>query len=267
MIDSFWLIKFENILIKIWYNPKSFSSSNPTKFLIICHGCPSHPYDENPATNQRFMQDDFVLVYPEYIGTWGSDGQCNFENAVDTVLKTITLLKKGTAKNIKSNNTVNWETEDIALIGGSFGGSVVLVARAKSNDIKKIIAVSPVTDWRTHNKLDFKEEDLTRMWQVIKEGLSNYWRVTEEDYIKLMKGELDLNPIDYVNTLKEKNTFLIHGLHDKDVNYRRSEDLHQRLKSGSGKHQLCLSEQYGHVVPRHISQEEYYHKVISFLSE
>ncbi len=253
--------------MKIWYNPHSFSNKKSIKFLIICHGCPSHPYDENPATNQRFMQDGFVLVYPEYIGTGGSDGRCNFENAVDTVLKTIKLLRKGVAKDIKSNHLVKLNSKEIILIGGSFGGSVVLVAGAKSKYIKKIIAVSPVTDWRTHNKLDFEEEDLTRMWITIKEGLNNYWRVKEEDYMKLMKGKLDLNPVDYVDILKEKDTFLIHGVYDKDVNYMRSKSLHKKLKSGSGNHKIYISKQKGHVVPRYLSQRQYYKKVIGFLSK
>lgn len=267
MFDSFWLIKFENVLMKIWYNPHSFSNKKPTKFLIICHGCPSHPYDENPVTNQRFMQDGFVLVYPEYIGTWGSDGQCNLENAVDTVLKTIKLLRTGVAKDIKSNHLIKWNAKEIILIGGSFGGSVVLVAGAKSNYIKKIIAVSPVTDWRTHNKLDFEEEDLTRMWIIIKEGLNNYWRVKKEDYMKLVNGKLDLNPVDYVDILKEKDTFLIHGVYDKNVNYMRSKSLHKKLKSGSGNHKIYISKQKGHVVPRYLSQRQYYEKVIDFLSK
>lgn len=267
MIDSFWLIKFENVLMKIWYNPKSFSNKKPAKFLIICHGCPSHPYDENPATNQRFMQDGFVLVYPEYIGTWGSGGQCNFENAVDTVLKTIKLLRKGAAKDIKSNHVVKWNAKEIILIGGSFGGSVALVAGAKSNHIKKIVAVSPVTDWRTHNKLNFKEEDLTQMWKIINGGLNNYWRARKPDYMKLMNGKLDLNPIDYIDVLKEKNTLFIHGINDKEVNYRRSENFNQKLKTGSGQHKIYLSKQKGHIVPRHLSQRQYYKKIIDFLSK
>lgn len=265
MIDSFWLIKYEGILIKVWYNPKSFLKNKARRFIIVCHGCPSHPYDENPATNQKFMEDDFILVYPEYIGTWGSEGLCNFENAVDSVLKTINLLMKNTAKDIKSNQVINWKVKDITLLGGSFGGSVVLVAGAKSNFINKIIAVSSVTDWRTHNKLNFKEEDLTQMWKIINNGLNNYWRVNKQDYIKLMNGELDLNPIDYINILKEKNTLLIHGIYDSDVNYRRSKNLNKELKKGTGKHEIYLSKQKGHIVTRHLSKKQYYKKIINFL--
>ena len=266
MIDSFWLIKYGDVLIRIWYNPEALYSKKPKRFLIICHGCPSHPYDESPATNQRFMQDGLVLVYPEYIGTWGSDGQCNFENAVDTVLKTIKLLRKGAAKDINSGHVVNWKAEEIILIGGSFGGSVALVAGAKSGFIKKIVAISPVTDWRTHKKSGFKEEDLAHVWKIIKEGLNNYWRARKQDYARLMKGELDLNPVDYIGILKEKNTFLIHGIYDKDVNYRRSENFHKQLRRGSGRHKIYLSRQKGHIVTRHLSEGQYYKKVIKWIN-
>ena len=76
---------------------------------------------------------------------------------------------------------------------------------------------------------------------------------------------MDLNPVDYIDILKEKSTFLIHGIYDKDVNYRRSKNLHQELKNGSGKHELYLSKQEGHIVARHLSQEEYYKRIVNWL--
>ncbi len=265
MLDTFWLIKFENILIRMWYNPALFSPNKPHNFLLFCHGFPSHPYDENPATNQRFMRDGFVLVYPEYIGTLGSDGQCNFENCVDTVLKTVELLMRGTSNDIKSSKAINWTVNQIVLIGGSFGGSVVLVAGAKSHHIKKIVAASPVLDWRTHNQLDYEEEDLVRTWQVIEDGLHNYWRVKKEDFIKLMNGELDLSPIDYVDILKDKDIFLIHGIYDTQVNYRNSKNISQTLKKGTGNHVAYFPHYKGHIVTRHLSQPSFYKKIINWL--
>lgn len=268
MTDSYWLVRFGQIVAKMWFNPKVADSINktPTRFIIMCHGCPSHPYDRNPALNQRYLnKGGFVLVYSDYIGTWASYGQCNFENSVETVLKTIDFLNGGTATDLRSGEHIKWVVNDIVLMGGSFGGSVVLVAGAKSKDVRKIIAASPVTDWRTHNKIGREEEDLTQTWGILEKGFENCWRVKREDYFKLVRGELDLNPVDYIDILKDKDVFLIHGRYDKQVSCMRSNDIYRELKRGKGKHQIYLTKKNGHIVLRHLGQLPFYKKIAGWL--
>ena len=62
-----------------------------------------------------------------------------------------------------------------------------------------------------------------------------------------MTGQLDINPVDYIEQLKGKNTFLIHGKEDSCVSVQRSINLHKELKSGVGKHLLRVDPKAEHL--------------------
>lgn len=268
LIKSSWTVRIKNITARIWFNPEqkeNILSKKPVRFIIMCYGWPSHPYDHNPALNQKLLQNNFVLVYPDYIGTWASKGEFNVDNSVSTILQTINFLKKGSSYEMRHNSRISWKAKDITLIGGSFGGSVALVAGAKSKEVNKIIAASPVTDWRTHNNLKWEEEDLSQTFNFIQRAYNNLWRMKEKDFKRLEKGSVDLNPADYIEILKNKNVFLIHSRDDASVSYHRSEELYKELIKGKGDHKLFLTNNDKHVTQQFFDLPKYYNEIKSWL--
>ena len=142
-------------------------------------------------------------------------------------------------------------------MGGSFGGSVSLVAGAKSKDIKKIVSVSAPIDYRERIKLDLEQRKKT-----MKRGFENTWRIKNE---KVWDTIVKVSPIRYVNALKNKDVLLVHGKKDDIINYKESLTLFEKIKSGRGRHELILPENLKHGGASIISRRNIFSKVMKFI--
>jgi len=67
------------------------------RFLVFCYGLPGKPLDENSQIVKKFLEKNFIIVCPEYIGTFSSYGRFCVKGVVETILETIKFLKKGEA--------------------------------------------------------------------------------------------------------------------------------------------------------------------------
>jgi pimeloyl-ACP methyl ester carboxylesterase len=237
------------------------------RFMIVCPGMPGHPYSRNPAKLEGLIEKGFVLVYPDYVGTWASYGTMSWEKCVDTVLQSIEFIKKRTGVSAYDRSRMSWGVRDIILLGGSFGGSVVLVAGAKSKDIRPIISVAAPTNWRNHSRIPEESgEPIDGLFDSIQRGWENLWRIpSRKEWDRLVRGDVDLNPVDYVEELGDKNTLLVHGEIDNIVAATRSIDLHQQLLKGKGKHELLILRGEGHKGNDVIGREDIIERVLRFL--
>ncbi len=260
------VFRFGDIVATLWFREK-LEPEKARRFIISCHGMPSHPYQHNPAKMEPLLDEGFVMLFPYYIGTWGSTGTMSWENCVETVLKSVEFVKRGSANNLYNDAEVLWKVQDITLLGGSFGASVVLVAGAKSADVKSIIAVSGPTNWRDHSRIPEEDaEPIEELYDVINKGWGHLWRIPSKDeWMRIVDGSADLNAVDYVEQLKEKNVLLIHGETDAVVAAKRSIDLHAQLKDGSGKQRLLVLKSEGHRGNDVVGREDVFPKVLEFL--
>lgn len=243
-----FVFRFDDVVATMW-SWETLDTDKPRRFMIFCHGLPSHPYQHNPAKVEELLKLGFVLLYPNYIGTWASYGTMKWEKCIDTVLLAIEFLNGGVGTELYGNSEVKWKVRDIILVGGSFGGSVALVAGSKSHAVKKIISIAAPTNWRNHSKIEGeKEEPIEDLFYSIKRGWENLWRIPGKDeWDRLAEGSADINPVDYLAKLKEKDVFLIHGARDFVVSPKRSSDLYSKLKGGKGNHKFLLLEDAGHM--------------------
>lgn len=234
-------IRYKGILITFAYS----DLSRPRKFIVLAYGLPDVPPHYKDPVIIKLVEAGFVVVVPQYIGTFDSQGRFTIENMAKTVLQTIELIKKGKAKELFGLTEKTWKSREIILIGGSFGGSVVLVAGAKSRDVKKIVAIAPPTDWRTHGKTRYAEEDLMEDYYILKRVYPFTWRLPSKKYwTKFCEGKVDLNAVDYISKLKSKKLLLIHGLKDDSVSAERSKNLYEEI--GKAKKKLLLLKNEGH---------------------
>ncbi|MFH0870397.1 MAG: prolyl oligopeptidase family serine peptidase [archaeon] len=261
------VFKHGEIVLTVWFK-KELSVKQDARFMIFCYGLPSHPYQHNPAKVEAFCDKGFILVYPNYAGTWASDGVMNWESCVESIHKTIAFLKKGNGLSAYDNKEFSWNVKDITLVGGSFGGSVALVAGAKSRIIKNIIAVAAPTNWRNHSRIpEETAEPIEGLFYAVQRGWRNLWRIpSKKEWMRLATGSADLNAVDYVRELKYKNVMLIHGKNDPVVSVKRSIDIYDAIKKASGKKRLIILKNEGHLGNDAIGNSSVMKQVLEFLS-
>lgn len=260
------VVRFGKIVASLW-STDMLQQDSEYRFMIVCPGLPGHPYSRSPAKLEGLIERAFVLLYPDYIGTWGSYGTMSWEKCVDTVLQSIEFLGQGKGESAYDKSTISWRVKDIILLGGSFGGSVALVAGAKSKDVRSIISVAAPTDWRNHSRIPEEPgEPIDELFNSIQRGWKNLWRIpSKKEWNRLARGLVDLNPVDYVEELSDKDTLLIHGEIDNIVAARRSMDLHLRLQKGKGRHELLILHGEGHKGNEVIGREDIIERVLGFL--
>lgn len=246
-------IKVSNILIEFYRIP---SSANGTA-LIFCYGIPSHPFDRFPFGLESYLRQGYLLAYPHYEGTFGSDGVCTIENAVDSTIQAVQAVLQGSAIDLLSGKHVHTESQQIILVGGSFGGSVALLAAAKSSEINTVISVAGPTNYRGR--------DFSSLEAKMNRAYKKEWNIDSSVWEAFKQERLDINPIDYVDALKQKNTYLIHGAHDPIVSADHATTLHDLLKVGSGNHQLLIEPNVEHIGSHYIGIERVHHLVENWL--
>lgn len=265
-------VRYGKILSMIYFMRRSSSyfpdSNKGYRILIFCYGIPGRPLDETSPVIKNFLKEkkDCLVVCPEYIGTHSSYGKFTIKNAIKTIIKTIKFIKKGETRELWSQRSFSWKVKNISLIGGSFGGSIALVAGAKSDDVRNIIAIAAPIDWNTHAKIPGEEEDLENLYNVIKRGWKNLWRIRDKkDWKSFVSGKLGINPIEYVKNLKSKNVLLIHGKQDRIVSPERSKLLLSELQKRKGNCKLIFTEDKGHFGIQILTDKNLIKRVINFL--
>lgn len=255
-------VRYQGILITLAYS--DLAKSN--RAIILAYGLPDVPPHHKDPFIVKLIKANFIVAIPQYAGTFDSFGVSNIQNSVDTMLHTIKFLNKGKAQDLYSLEEITWKIKDIILIGGSFGGSVVLVAGAKAKEINKIVAIAPPTDYRTQGKSEHPEERIIDDYYIMKRVYPFTWRFkSKKVWLKFDRGELDLNAIDYIEKLKEKDVFLIHGSKDDSVNVNRSVELYDKIRGGKGKKELLILRE-GHLGQQVLRKRKVFDEVIKFIN-
>jgi pimeloyl-ACP methyl ester carboxylesterase len=117
------------------------AQKHPT--LLLLHGYPGN--ERNLDLAQVVRAHGWNVIYFDYRGTWGSEGQFGFVNCVQDVVNVVAFCKKYT-------DSLRIDTSNIVLFGHSMGGWVCLKALAQLPGITKGFALST---WDIYS--DFKD--------------------------------------------------------------------------------------------------------------
>lgn len=101
--------------------------------LLLLHGYPGN--ERNLDLGQVVRAHGWNVIYFDYRGSWGSEGQYSFKNCVQDVVNVVAFCKK-------YSDSLRIDTSNIALFGHSLGGWVCLKALAEIPGIKKGFAIS-----------------------------------------------------------------------------------------------------------------------------
>ena len=142
------------------YRPNG-AQKHPT--LLLLHGFPGN--ERNLDLAQVVRARGWNVLYFDYRGSWGSQGQFSFENCVQDVLNLVAFCKK-------YSDSLQIDTSNIVLFGHSMGGWVCLKALAALPGIKKGFALST---WDIYGDLkDVTQQQLASIAADPKSGLSYF---------------------------------------------------------------------------------------------
>lgn len=101
--------------------------------LLLLHGFPGN--ERNLDLAQVVRANGWNVIYFDYRGSWGSQGQFSFENCVGDVKNVVSFC-------IKYSDSLHIDTTNLVLFGHSMGGFICLKALAEIPGIKKGFALS-----------------------------------------------------------------------------------------------------------------------------
>lgn len=109
------------------------NGSKPHPLLLLLHGYPGN--ERNLDLAQAVRAHGWNVIYFNYRGSWGSQGEFSFRHCVEDVKNIITYLKQNAA-------AFQIDPQQMVLFGHSMGGFVCLKALEENADIKKGFALS-----------------------------------------------------------------------------------------------------------------------------
>jgi pimeloyl-ACP methyl ester carboxylesterase len=107
------------------------AQKHPT--LLLLHGYPGN--ERNLDLAQVVRTHGWNVIYFDYRGSWGSQGQFSFKNCVNDVVNVVAFCKK-------YQDSLKIDTSNIVLFGHSMGGWICLKALQELPGIKKGFALS-----------------------------------------------------------------------------------------------------------------------------
>lgn len=189
------------------------STKPSSKVIIICGGMPGAPKQEALLSFiTRYSKKDYWVFYPRYRGSWESGGQFLHREPTDDIRDVINELPHGFT-NLWNNKRYRVRPTEIILFASSFGGPAGILL-SKDPRVTKVIAISPVVDWRDPSK----DEPLAWLGKVVPKVYGNAYRYTMRDWNKLKTGRF-YNPATRINDIDGSKILMVHAKDDGSVGY------------------------------------------------
>lgn len=183
------------------------------KVAILCVGLPSSP--SKRGVMEFLVSQGYVAVFPRYRGTWESEGTFLKHSPAQDIADVIReLSRKKVLTDVHTGERHRILVSAIHLYGSSFGGPAVLL-NSRFPIVKKIIAVSPVIDW----KKEGEDEPFHPHVRFVREGFGGAYRTSHpKDWDKLITTDF-YDPISHTDEIDGRKVFIIHATDDRIVPY------------------------------------------------
>lgn len=179
--------------------------------VILCEGLPSVPKQKELII---FLNSKGCNVFfPRYGGTWESGGEFLAKSPTEDIFTLVQHLKNGEVTELYGNKTFN-TNYPINLIGTSFGGAVALSLLPR-DDIHKVVAFSPIVDFKSHNSKG-NEQDLHQLKTFMQIAFGFAYRFSDQNWSEMLRGDL-FNPPQEIRVGREKDVLIIYDTTDKDI--------------------------------------------------
>jgi len=204
--------------------------------VILLNGMPSVPKLNDLL--EILAANGYLTVFPRYQGTWESSGTFLAQSPVKDIQSLCNeILRKRKIVEVYTHREFKIITRNLILIGTSFGGSVALCA-ASWQSAKKIIALSPVIDWKTCPETATSGAS-EHMKQFLREGFGEGYRFTDIGWEKFRTGALFSPSRELIKNVAKKIT-VVYDESDKTippaeiVNYAKANGIALNKVKGLG---------------------------------
>ncbi|MFH1501041.1 MAG: prolyl oligopeptidase family serine peptidase [archaeon] len=195
---------FKKEIISEFAIPKSKTN----KVIIICGGMPGGPSKKEVI--ELLCKKGYWVFAPRYRGSWESHGKFLKKSPHIDILDVIEGINKGFV-DLWSNKKYLIKSLEIFLLGISFGGPAAILA-SKHPKVKKVLAISPVIDWR----VDSKVEPIDKLGKFVKIAFGNGYRFSFSDWNKMKNGKI-YNPITELEKADPNKIWILHAKDDDIV--------------------------------------------------
>lgn len=183
------------------------SGKEKKETVLLLHGIPGN--ERNLDLAQELRRNGRNVIYFNYRGAWGSQGEFMYSNCVEDVNRVMDFFS--TPENSEKYRV---KLDSYILFGHSIGGGIALLSGAKDERVKKIAIYSPFNVYTT------SREDLNSAKDYV-QGLFML-NVDSERFInELIDNQNKYNPLNYKNELSKKNLLIL------DENQRNKEWIEQ----------------------------------------
>lgn len=175
--------------------------------LVFALGMPTSPGVKDLLF--AFAALGYNSVCPRYRGSWESSGRMFAKEPTEDILETIEQLKKPLVS--------LWDksefklSEDVIVIGSSFGGPAALLL-SKHPNVKKVIGVCPVLDWRDESP----DEPFDFLKVFVSEAFGEGYRISKNGWEKLQSGDF-YNPATSLEKIDPKKVTIFYSTDDGSV--------------------------------------------------
>ena len=183
------------------------------RVIIICDGAPGMPSSKFGMLD-FFSKKGFWTFYPRYRGTWESDGTFLQKSLELDILDVIDQMPRGFVS-LWDNKKYRVKPDEIFIVATSFGGPAGILA-SRDPRVKKVVAVSPVVDWRAPSKAEPIDE---RGYKLMKATFGNGYRFSLNHWKKLASGKF-YNPVAHAAEIDGSKLFIFHAQDDESVRAR-----------------------------------------------
>ena len=197
------------------------------KVVIICSGAPGVPSKQ--ALMEFFVKKGYWVFHVRYRGSWESKGVFLKKPLDQDLIDVIDELPRGFT-DLWTKKKFKIIPKKIVLIGSSFGGPAVILA-SRDPRVSKVIAISPVVDWRR----DGKAERMRDWIPFMQKAYGMVYRAPHKNWDKLLGGAF-YNPAAHAKRIDGSKLFLIHAKDDDVAPFRPVKQF--ALQTGAALHIL-----------------------------
>ncbi len=243
--------KFKGEIVAEFVMPKKPSN----KVLILCGGMPGYPEKSRyESLFDIYTKKGFWIFVPRYRGSWESGGLMFKKSPHKDIQDVIDELETGFVE-LWAGQKYVIKNPEIVLVGGSFGGPAVLL-NSKDSRVKKVIAFSPVLDWREEKNTI---EPIPKLAQFVSDAFACGYRIARNGWQKIEEGKL-YNPATEQEKIDGSKCLIIHAKDDEVVSAKPLESF---VKAVGPK--LILVAKGGHMGSRYLVEKRFSKKCSDFL--
>lgn len=194
--------------------------SKTDRVIILCDGMPGIPR-KKPLV-EFLATKGYWVIYPRYRGAWESDGEFLARSPHEDILEILDELPKGLTE-AAFGQKFALKPADIFVIGGSFGGTVALLASLDKR-VRRVVANCPVADWSILKEEEHTETSNPDYAAYLRDAFGNAYRMPARNWRKLYTGKF-FNPMHHANEMDRSKILMFHAKDDPHIPWRSVENF------------------------------------------